>query len=293
MSDRTTNQHTLLLHTRPVKLKGEDHITVVTKEALDDLADQILTRQIPVTTEHLGFIPQIGVMEDPRVVEASDGAFELWAITRPLPKRTAGEPDLQALAELPTGDCPSLTLGMSFSRRNFSDSDGLAIKDEADIPIESDEKWSAVPPNEFILTVAASWVAMKFAGAFVAELGKQAGGALGAQIASWSKRSKVPERDILFTLEFEVTSQEKIVGYVIAKPDQIEQQVSRALDASEPLASLAAVANKQDLFPDFKTVVYVFDGRSWRLAWWTDGESVAITNWYKQNPPDTTGLLGH
>jgi hypothetical protein len=129
-------------------------------------------------------------------------------------------------------------------------------------------------------------------GAFLDQLGKAAGEALASKIASWTRRSKKPDRVAIFVLDFELSPRSHLCGYVLAPATELESAVNDAMQAAEQLASIAGVAKERDLFPNMKQSAFYFVEGSWNLAWWTDGDAVFRTDWFEQNPPDIRGVLG-
>jgi hypothetical protein len=63
--------------TRPVTLPSGE-VVRFTREALEGMAEQVKSASfIPITAEHLSFMPPIGNMDDAEVIILADGHFEL------------------------------------------------------------------------------------------------------------------------------------------------------------------------------------------------------------------------
>ncbi|MYB24182.1 MAG: hypothetical protein F4X37_03585 [Acidimicrobiia bacterium] len=197
------------------------------------------------------------------------------------------------LSTLQTSDCPALSVTTAFSRRNFSRDIATEISQDSDVKATPLERHAALPPLEYVLTILVVWGAMRFVGSFLDELGKAVGQSFATKLSSWSKRSREPERTVIFALSFELPAGGSLDGFILAPAAELESAIDSALSASEQLAEIAGVQNEFCIFPDIKRAVFFLHGSVWRLGWWTDGERTILTEWFRENPPDITGILGN
>lgn len=281
--------------TRPVRLLGDDHLTAFSKQALTSIVDQISDNYVWINNEHLTFLPPLGRLTRADVREAEDGETELHVFGCSIPQYVIEKepPLLDALSRLPTSDTPSLSVTTLFSRRNFTRDVAAAIVQDFDGMATPIERQAALPPLEYILVIPVLWGATRFVGSFLDELGKAVGQSFASKISSWSKRSKDPERTAVFALSFELPDGGMIDGFILALPVELESSVDSALSASEQLAEIAGVQNEFCIFPNMKRAAYFLHGSVWRLGWWTDGEQTVLTEWFRSNPPDITGVIGN
>lgn len=285
--------------TRVVTLRGRGGERVAfSREALEGMARQAREHFIPMTVEHLDFLPPIGRWRDGELVTAQDGETDLFLVGGPLRQLVpAGEdPDpFSMLPEMPVGlPLPDLDIAVTFEHSNFERADLLSIRSEAPIRVEAEERWAELPPLVWTLAIPVTWGAMKFAGAFFETLGKATADALVGWVRRAWNRSKEPDRDRLLTLRFDLPDGASIYGFIPSAFDDPEAaaNLERALASSGELASLAGAQSEQPIFAGLQRAAFILDGAAWRLAWWTDGEGVYRTNWFERYAPDPSRFLG-
>ena len=100
------------------------------------------------------------------------------------------------------------------------------------------------------------------------------------------------DRALVFVVDFEISDNLHLYGYVIAPPSDVAGTIGRALDEIEPLATVAGLQATQNLLPGMVNSAFFFDGEEWRLGWWTDGERVIRTASFDEHQPDCQQVLG-
>lgn len=284
----------MLASTRSVRLRGEDRVVSFAPEALEGMAAQITTNYIPLNYEHLCFMPPMGRIDTATIHVADDGESELFVAGRSLPGyRIVDGPDLPSIvADLPRVYSPELSVKLNYTPRNFDEETARQILEECGDLAEPHERWAEIPPLEFVLLVPVVWGAGKFFGSFLGALGRAAGDALAAKISSWARKSKDPNRTIVFALQFELPDGSNICGYVFSTSEELRASIDDVLEASEDLAAIAGLQSETTIFPNMKEAAFFLAGGNWHLGWWTDGERVLHTGWLDANPPDIAGILG-
>ena len=284
----------LVATTRSVQLPGDEFKTSFAREALEDMVRQIEETCVWLNVEHLGFLPPSGRWRHAEIREADDGESELFFRGGELPQYLSdAELDQSPFpADLPVASTPDLSLKLTYDRRNFTPEVAAAIEAESDGLASPVERWAELPPIEYSLVIPVVWGATQFMGSFLKELGRAAGAGLAARIGAWTKRSRQPDRTVVFTLDFELPDGGHVCGFALAPPDDVEVAVDNALLAVEDLAAIAGAVAQLGMLPDVKQAAYFLDGDHWHLGWWSDGERVIRTPWFEANPPDIQGVLG-
>lgn len=286
------------ISTRPVRIAGKGHPVGFTEEAMRGVIDQVHRYFLPLSYEHLAFIPPWGRVYEAEIVEADDGERDVVMMARDLPQYVGPGPESdldRLLAGLPESEPVSLDLSVGFERRNYSDVALSKIEEDAPLPLDEHLKWSVLPPIEFILVAAVTWGAVKFAGAFCAELGRAAAQGL----ISWFKRagdaSLEPERDRIHCVSFELGDRRTVDAYILVKHDDDhgEEMMANGFESISAVASFAGLQKESDYLPGLVKAAFIFDGQAWRLGWWTDGTRVNRTQWFESNCPDSSRFLGH
>ena len=199
---------------------------------------------------------------------------------------------LDATTALPSAAAPDLAVRILYDRRNFDPGVADVIEEESGGLAFPLERQSEFPPLEYVIAIPVVWGAVRFFGAFFDELGRAAGQGLSTKIASWTGESKDPSRTSVLKLDFELPHGAHLAGFVFAARGEIEPAVDDLLGAAEGLATIAGLQKDSGVLPGMKLAAYFLDEGEWELGWWTDGDSVIITNWFKENPPDVEGVLG-
>lgn len=284
--------------TRAVRLRGEEHITRLTRQALEGAAAQVNEQGVPFLVEHLGFLPPRGYFNRAWVRDAEDGESELCAELSPIPSRLAqtdfhGNIDLTAL---PTTSAELLSIEITYDRANF-DSQALdEIERSTSESVRPAERWAELPPLCFELLVPVVWGAGVFATARLARLGTLCADALHSKFSSWiaatARRSKDPTRSIIVEFVFVCPDDGRLSGFIMAPIDEIATAVDAGFQRIEDLAAIAGVQAESNILPRMRRAAYFFHNDAWHLGWWTDGTNVTIAPWYLENPPDAAEALG-
>ena len=284
----------LIASTRAVRLLGDDKIVRFARSALDGAAEQVRDAHVWFQREHLEFLPPIGLATDGFVRECDDGEAELCLNGITLPSALVDEPATlhSRCVDLPLQDTPDLSVVLEYDRRNFDTKNEEFIASDSGGIASPLERWAALPPLEFVLTIAVTWLGVRFVGSLVDQLGETVYRALARKIASWAQRSKDPLRTVVFRLEFEYPSGARLCGFVLAPPNEVESAIGDALESLNDLAAIAGLQGEEDLLPSMKKAAFFLNSGEWSLGWWTDGETVFRTEWFEANPPDIRGVLG-
>ena len=285
----------MIATTRPVRLRDEDRVVTFARTALDGMAQQINEVFVSLNYEHLEFMPPIGRIDNATVIIAEDGESELQITGSDMCNRfvSLARDPFALPSESPDVGSPDLSISIMYEPRNFEDHVAQTIQDDLGDKAHPVERWAQLPPLEFAILIPVVWGAIRFAGAFLDELGRSLGAEIGARIATWSRRSKQPSRTVVFSLRFEIHDGSSINGFVLASSGNVELAVNSALDASEELATIAGIQRQANVLPSMKESAFFLEDGRWHLGWWTDGESVFHTRWFAENQPDVDGVLGH
>jgi hypothetical protein len=253
---------------------------------------------VPLTLEHLDYLPPVGRWHNAVLVDCEDGETELELYGRPLPQREWTGPDtsdlVQGAAVVARTTVSAASMKLSFESRNFEPEVLEELRRTAPIPLSEEEKWAVLPPLIFALCVVVTWGAAKFVGAFFEELGR----GTAQSFAAWLKRTwnsaREPERDRILAVRFELEEGRFISAFVIVpydSPDP-EKLIEVALGKLGDIASVAGMQREQATFPGLWRGAYIFDQGTWRLAWWTDGTEVFRSRWFEDNLPNPERFLG-
>ena len=280
--------------TRPVQLLGDDFLTQLTRSALENMVEQLGQKDIWCYVEHLDFLPPLGRWREAEIREADDGEAELYFIGRRLPQYVAETtPRLSdRISRLPSSTSPPLSVRLEYDRRSFDPKTATSIEQESGGIASPVERRAEIPPLEYWLIIPVVWGATRFLGSFFDQLGQAAGEALTTKIASWTKKSKQPDRSTVFVLDFRLPDGARLSGFVFAAPNEVGSTIAAALRVSGDLATVAGLQKEDEFLPGMKQAAYFFDGEEWQLGWWTDGECVVLTKWFGANIPNVEGVLG-
>ena len=289
------------MSTRPVKIRGTNHLTRFTLEALEDMADQVANTFLPFTIEHLDFLPPAGRWYSATVVPVDDGEHELEMRGRELPHFVPASDDppriLDLVDELPVTKVENgwaANLVLRVEPRNFDPDAFAAISDNPPIPVAEEAKWSDLPPLLWTLSIPVIWGATKFAGAFFETLGTEFAESFAKWVRGAWNQSKEPNRDRMLKLSFELDDGTTIYGFIpstTGNPDD-DLQLEAGLDAAGVIAAFAGLQAERGVLPKMQSAAFMFKDEGWELAWWTDGTAVFSTHWFDRNQPDPTRYLG-
>jgi hypothetical protein len=285
--------------TRVVTLAGGEYAVSFARSALEDIAEQIRTRFIPITVEHFSLLPPVGRWYAAEVVAAPDGAYELLAHGRYLRHlHPAGtDPDPQAMiAQAGQAEGASVSVEIEavvFEPRNFESVIAQELIATAPVRVEVENRWSVLPPLEWILSITVTWGLIRFVGSFLDTLGRETAESLVAWIRTSSDRSKEPRRDRIVTLRFRLPDETLVYGFVPVSATAAESEVLPALDAAGIIAEFAGARAVGGQLDTIRQAAFVWSGTEWRLAWWVvSDDTVRVTNWFLANEPDPSRFLG-
>lgn len=285
--------------TRPIRIAGDQFDTVITREALEDMARQVRQKHVPMTPEHLSYLGPMGRWVNAEVVDLPDGHSELrmyGEFIDSFSPRHADPPILLQLNNLPESDLPDvLDLTCAVELRIFEDGDHSAIKESAPFAISHQNRWAELPPLEWVLLIPVVWGATKFAGAFLSELGRSSAESVVDWLKKWSGRAQENDRDWIVTLRFELEDGSAVSGYVpvAAHNEQSARDLISALESAGVVASLAGAQSEQRILGEVEEVAVIYDREDgWQLGWWSDGERVFKTLWFDKNKPAPERFLG-
>ena len=285
--------------TRPTHVAGQDHLVVITRQALEGMVEQFRNGFVAAGYEHLTYIPPMARWYDGDVVDCEDGASELIIKGRELKQLLprGDDPDpLEIVAALPVAPPPlDIPIELRFEPRNFAQDTLDEIRETCPFPTKEELRWSALPPIEWVLSVPVVWGAIRFAGAFFDELGRASASSLVAWFKRLSARSRDPARDRLVTISFALDDTRLVYG-VVPIPESDPNADAMLEKALESVGVVAAFAGAQkggaSGLAGLLQAAFIFDGDRWRFAWWTDGEQVYRTHWFERHSPDPSRFLG-
>jgi hypothetical protein len=280
-------------------MAGQNHATRFSESFLQQAVDQAKNSFIAIDVEHLSFISPLGRVYDGEIVVADDGEKEVVFKGRELPQfvSSGSEDDpLKAVRNLPLADgAVSAELTVEFEQRNFSTSTLAEILREAPLATKRQERWAFLPPLEWTIVITVAWPAVRFAGAFIQELGAETA----RRVVKWVRRSSdaslEPDRDRLITLRFGIQPGRFIFAIIPIGRGQSgsEDLAERALETVSDVASFAGLQRERNVYPGLLRGAFIFDGTMWCFGWWTDGEAVYRTRWFDEHCPDPARFLGH
>jgi hypothetical protein len=281
--------------TRIVTLTTGERVSF-TREALEDAAEQVEHIFVPMTTEHLTYLPPLGRIYGAEVVEDEEGERDLVYFARDLPRGLAG--DLRLATTHPDDeadhDGPDLKVQVGIEPRNFDREVWEDIRRQAPCPVAEQTAWSELPPIVWMISVPVVWGATQFAGAFLKRLGEATAEGLVEWITNATKRAKDSQRDALVEVRFKVPKGPVIFGVcpLDAGDDASVVSLEMALNASAALANFAGEVIEGRQPPELRRAAFCWDGLEWRLGWWATNEAVFVTPWFVDNCPDPKRFLG-
>jgi hypothetical protein len=280
--------------TRVVELTTGEHVSFAS-EALHDMARQARENFIPMNIEHFGMLPPIGRWSDAEVKTMDDGAEQLFMYGEYLDQYQASADiadPFQADEILDDGPT-SVAATLGAEARNFADEDWAQSVSDCPVPIEAHHKWAALPPIEWVLSIPVLWGATKFAGSFLERLGSEAADSLVGWLKRTSRKALESQRDRFVTLSFDLDDGGQVYGFIPFTADDDElATVAAALEAAGTLAEVAGRLNDGS-HRDAHRIAYLFDGESWRLAWFVSDQGAFSTKYFAENMPDAERFLGH
>lgn len=284
--------------TRPTRLRSGQTV-VVTRPALEGIAEQVRTGFIPMNVEHLSLFPPIGRWYDADVVTADDGAGELVLQGKLLRRLVPVDADPDPWRVLPEerGDAGSAKATITELHVTFANFDAASIVEAtktAPVDIVQQERWSELPPMEWILMIPVLWGATRFAGSFLDELGRESASAIVGWIADLAPRAKDAERTNIVTLHFSLPDNVAVYGFIpVNAGSALEDEVLAAVSAASSLAELAGAHAAGGVLGDAVQTAFFWRDAQWHLAWSVHkDDTVRVTNWFMANEPDPSRFLG-
>lgn len=280
--------------TRPVKLTTGENVRFA-KKALDNAAQQVGSGFIPMSVEHLSYLPPRGRLTRAEVLTDSDGESELLLYGKDLQFLRAGEMSIGPREE--EADYPAeLLTGVTIAAepRNYAPEAWAKIVADSPLPVEEQVAWSSLPPLIWVLYIPVTWGAIKFAGSFLSRLGEVAADGFVSWITRAAKGAKEPERESLVEIRFQVPDGPAILGFVPlnAESDSSVIRLNVAVDQAGLLAEFSGSVAAGQQPSELRRCAFIWDADQWRLAWWATDESVYVTPWFSQNYPDPERFLG-
>jgi hypothetical protein len=283
------------LSTRVVQLTSGEKVRV-SREALDKAVRQVDSGFIPMSVEHLSYLPPRGRLTRAEVVTDSDGESELLIYGQDLTFLHAGDLSLKP-AVTETGQ-PSMspdTVTISAEPRNYSRDSWGEIVADSPMPVKEAVAWSDLPPLIWTLSIPVTWSAVKFTGSFFERLGSVAADEFVAWLKRAAKAAKNPERETLVEIRFDLENGGlAILGYApleAASEDSVAA-LRAALDQIGLLAEFAGSVAAGQQPVELRRCSFIWDFDKWRLAWWATDDVVCVTPWFRQNYPDPQRFLG-
>jgi hypothetical protein len=283
--------------TRPTLIDGVE--TRFAEEALESFARQVQDGFIPITVEHFSIAPPHGVLETAKVIQTDDGYQELVFEGGELPQEVVTAASLEdaflpsaASFELqsPTAD-EVIQIHVSAEPRNYDHRVWEDAIRQSPVVIHEHVAWSALPPLEWLVTVALIWSGGKFIGAYVEAVGKDLGTAFASWIRDLTSRSKNPERLAFVTLSINLPDGRSVFGFLPFSPTlTTSKSLSDAMQQSTALAE-AAVAQQDGLSPRAERMGFLFHDGDWRLGWVATRHGVLVTEWWSDAMPDPKDFL--
>jgi hypothetical protein len=286
--------------TRMVQLATGERVAF-SREALEGVIEQVESRFIPMTLEHLTFLPPVGRWHSGEIIKAADGADELILRGRYLKRLhpVGADPDPWRFLEARSADAPSSPESIEvehvgFTARSFEDAVVERAKADPPVPVEEDERWSVLPPIELILVIPVVWGLCRFMGSFLDTLGRETAEALVRWLRNLSAGAKDGERDRIVTLRFALPDETIVYGFIpIAAEDALDVQLLPALDAAGHVAALAGAQAAEGILGEAQQTAFLWKDGEWHLAWSAlADDTVRVTNWFIANEPDPTRFLG-
>ena len=134
--------------TRPIQAAGNDYVTLFSRSALEDMADQVNRTGIWKTVEHLRFLPPLGLVKRAEVREAADGEAEVYVQDAPYFPTLTYVDDFGAfegVAGVPPSEPPQVAVRVGFNPRNFSNQQVKEIEEEVGEAFSPFEQYSEIP----------------------------------------------------------------------------------------------------------------------------------------------------
>jgi hypothetical protein len=272
-----------------------------TREALEGIVEQVESRFIPMSVEHLSFLPPVGRWHKGEIIQADDGAQELILRGRYLKRLhpVNADPDPWEFLSARTANAPAAPQlieieDVSFASRVFDQEAVESAKLDAPVPVSEEERWSTLPPIEWVIAIRVVWGMTRFFGSFFDTLGRETAEALVRWLRDLSAAAKDGERDRIVTVRFVLPNETIVYGFIpIAADDPFDDQLVPALDSAGRVATFAGAQATAEILGDARQAAFLWRDGDWNLAWSVHADdTVRVTNWFLANEPDPTRFLG-
>jgi hypothetical protein len=283
------------MSTRGAQLTSGEQVRF-TREALDSLAQQVGSGFVPMATEHLTYLPPRGRLTRAEVVTDETGESELVLYGEDLPVHAAKNLSLDpgpVQGEEPAEIIRDFVMGAE--PRNYAPDAWQGLVTDAPIDVIEQAAWSELPPLVWMIYIAVSWGAIRFAGSFLSRLGEKAADGLVPWLRRAGQTARDADREILIEVHFDVRDGDaKVYGFVPfdAHSDASVANLRTALDMAGLLAEFAGSVAAGQQPAQLRQCAFLWDTDRWRLSWWATDEAVYVTPWFRENYPDPNRFLG-
>jgi hypothetical protein len=272
-----------------------------TRDALESIIEHVERGFVPMTLEHLTFLPPVGRWHSGELVMAEDGADELILRGRYLTRLRPvdADPDLWRFLDARTEGAPAPPESVEiehvgFAPRIFDDAAVERAKASAPVPVEEEERWSVLPPIEWVIAIQVTWALTRFVGSFLDTLGRETAESLVRWLRELSAGAKDSERDRIVTLRFVLPDETYVYGFIpVAADNELDVHVLPALDSAGRVAEIAGAQAAREILGECRQAAFLWKDGAWHLAWSVlSDDTVRVTNWFLANEPDPTRFLG-
>jgi hypothetical protein len=278
--------------TRTVTLRTGEKVSFA-REALDDAVRQIESGFIPMTTEHLSYLPPFGRIHRAEVVEDRSGHADLIFHGRELRRRWSRD---LALGDMTTDGEPgdgAIDFELSAEPRNFEAEVWQELQETAPVQLQGHIAWADLPPVIWILTTVVTLGVGEFAKGFVAKFGENLADRLPSWLVSAAKKAKNSGRHNLLQFRFETTLGVQVTAFVPFDPHAADA-VEKLRDGLNRLGTVGDFAGfvSGGGVEDMQMAAFIFDEGEFHLAWWASPDTAYISPWFERHHPDPTLFLG-
>lgn len=277
--------------TKPTVLTSGERV-VFARQALEGMITQIGAGFIPLSEEHLTIYPPLGRIVSGSLVPTIDGYEELVieGVTLPIVDGNDDDDPFAPLIEMPEGAPTSVDVRVQVETRNFESEVWQELAVASPLPIDEVQKWSSLPPIEWLLAIPVTWGAAKFAGSFLERLGGLTADRLAQWIGRASDAARESGRDRFVTLSFDLADGRRLLGFVPFSAGSDLGELGAAIDSAGKLAEIAG-SWRDETRVDAYIVAYLYSAGRWRLAWFVTDSMVFRTPYFVEHLPEPSRFL--
>lgn len=277
--------------TKPTVLTSGEQV-VFARQALEGMITQIDGGFIPLSEEHLTIYPPLGRVVSGSLEPTEDGyeALVIEGVTLPIHDRDDDNDPFASSSDMPEEPPESVEVNVQVETRNFEPEVWSELAVASPLPIHEVQKWSSLPPIEWLLAIPVTWGAAKFAGSFLERLGGLTADRLTQWIGRASDAAKESGRDRFVTLSFDLSDGRRLLGFVPFSAGTDLTELGTAVDSAGKLAEIAGVWRDATRV-DAQIVAYLYSAGRWRLAWFVTNSMVFRTPYFVQHLPDPSRFL--